>query len=188
MLFPVWINPNVGWFTLRYLCQTELPVIKPVASPFSNIITLDYYDGSLAGLAWCSKQVIPYTFQAISWDRDQEIRVFVVGTARAITTDEAYKILSPLGSPRIPEWAPSPQGKNPEHTKAIRSLRHFLVSDEIPWGVFAASGVSKEILGANIIDKAARNRVPRPRKTDLPNIPSSQDWEFWRGYLRLGDA
>ncbi|HET9741475.1 MAG TPA: hypothetical protein VFQ00_01890 [Terriglobales bacterium] len=165
------------------LGDIELPLVSPVVSPFTNVISLDYWDGSLVGLAWCNAGSPGITFQVVSWDSEQDVRIFSLAEAQEITANEAYDILSPIGTPRLPEWVPSPQPEQSEHRRAIERLATFLPPKGPPSVVLASPDLTKIVLAARSVERDAAVHLPAK-----DSFPTSQNWEFWRRYLDLPSA
>ena len=59
-------------------CCADRADAEDVASPFSEVIALGYYDGATDGFLRCGTCRAMYRFCLLDWDRGQDLRVFAV--------------------------------------------------------------------------------------------------------------
>lgn len=148
--------------------------------PFAKVVALDFADVLTAGVVRCASCPIAYRFETLAidvdgaidraaWDRGEELRVFGLAQLPAGTFERIVDLLSPLGKPTWPIWAPGTGGHSPSIPAAIdRELTLLLNVAGPPTLVVAASGL-----------------LARPRVT-LP-APAGSDWlrRDWGWFLGL---
>lgn len=140
------------------VCQRGGPPDPNGASPFAKVIALDFADGPMAGVVQCASCPVAYRFETLAididgavdraaWDRGEEIRVFGLATLAAGTFERIVGVLSPLGQPTWPIWAPG-MGAPSIPTSIDREVALLLNAAGPPTVVVSAPGLLAPLLAA----------------------------------------
>jgi hypothetical protein len=90
-------------------------------SPFNQIISSSYYDGTTAGIAKCGVCFREYIYELLSWDSGQDLRIFGLWEVPKGSFSELVDFCSGFDRPRWPEWSPIFQG--PERQRYLEAFR-----------------------------------------------------------------
>jgi len=142
------------------ICNRVGPLESTEASPFAKVIALDFTDGPTAGVVQCASCPLAYRFETLAididgtvdraaWDRGEEIRVFGLAPLSAGTFERIVDVLSPLGQPTWPIWAPG-AGASPSSilTSIDREVALLLNAAGPPTVAVGASGLLAPLLVA----------------------------------------
>src|SRR5258708_24525385 len=71
-----------------------------------RIISLGYYDGTTSGLLAVAGAPNTYKYDMVSWDDQQDRRVYCIALLPSDAFERAIGILRELGEPKWPFWNP----------------------------------------------------------------------------------
>lgn len=89
------------------LCGRQLGPPAPLATLFRRMVTYDYYDGLVAGVAECADRNRTYRLQMLDWDTSHDTRIFSVAPLPSETFDAVVAAYAACEKPRWPDWVPT---------------------------------------------------------------------------------
>jgi len=159
-------------------CKCKSPEFwkGPTSAVFSDLVTLDYYDGPTTVVSKCTACGTPRLLSVISWQPGlSPVRVFGVAE---ITSEQFSKIKEKLAArERLVAAGQSDLGDDYEE-----SLSGLLRESPSPHAVLASANLKKEIIAARQISEeglAFENLVERV---------SGDDFSKWLSYLGIAEV
>ncbi len=162
-------------------CCRQLPTARPAASPFGEVICLDYYDGPVSGITRCTVCETAYVFRLLEWDQGQDVRVFSLAALPPSSFLEAVAICSKLGAPRWPVWVLPWESRATGQLELVdRTLQAILDRADSPGAIVASDDVGKSIL--------AFRALPAGTSYRDAEAESGGHWLAWLGIARQAAA
>jgi hypothetical protein len=159
-------------------CKCKSPELwkGPTLAVFSDLVTLDYYDGPTTAVSKCTACGSPRLLSVISWKPGlSPIRVFAVAE---ITSQQFSRIKDKLvARERLVAAGQSDLGSDYEE-----SLSGLLRESPSPQAVLASTDLKKEIIAARKISEEGlvfENSVERV---------SGDDFSKWLSYLGIAEV
>ncbi len=106
-------------------------VLLRSAAP-SRLISLGFYDGTTNGLVELADGRA-FRFDMVSWDNQQDERVYCLGRIPAGAFEAAVETLTPLGRPTWPQWLPRWTFASDQEKRAIEHSVDELVRQAEPY-------------------------------------------------------
>jgi hypothetical protein len=137
-------------------------------SPFDKAIAFSYYDGAKSGITKCSTCGNEYFFELLSWDANQDVRIYGLSLTPAGAFEKIIALAKKFDVPRWPEWCPTLNDKRlaAEQT-VLKDEINELVSAEGPVTfVIATENLTQKINLARKIIAGDHNVPPLQERLD----------------------
>jgi hypothetical protein len=92
-------------YMIIYCCKSIAGAMN-VISPFDRVISFSYYDGATSGITRCKTCGNEYVFELLSWDANQDIRIFGLSLVPSGSFEKISALGIKIDVPRWPEWQP----------------------------------------------------------------------------------
>ena len=166
---------------LAWLSEFSFPCPSP--SVFDKLLMLDWYDGYTSGLAVRSSYPQSFRFELLSWDGQQDTRVFALSEFDLAEFENVVNLLNQSESVKWPIWCPAWPRDTQELTRLNSQLNEFLVRAKTPESAIATDSMFKTILAAKVLTPQARQEIRTSCDTCLPLL--SDNFDFWQSFLEL---
>lgn len=148
----------------------KLPCESDVASWFSRLLALGYYDGPTEGIAECAEGHVA-VLRLRDWDQYQDLRVFSVREYPDVRFDELEIAVSEFEEPTWPIFLPT-QPLSARADALVQRLLDdawppdYLIASTDPTGTIRASRLYSGIADTNACDWFAEAGVTRREPPD----------------------
>lgn len=161
-------------------CCKYLLAAKKTASPFTPVIATGYYDGETHGFTRCGKCAEAFTFKLAAWDRQEDIRVFVLYPMPTESFDLLFSTLPSLENPKSSYWLPNFQSFDPDKRKTALGVINRLEELRLPPAmVVATRHMQKRLIAVSTVVDKDSDYLPSDSST------GTVAWKYWKKRLGL---
>lgn len=166
------------------LCCQQLGNHRQVRSPFRKLIVLGFYDGATSGLTECQACTRGYRFELVTWDDQQDVRIFALAPLTPGIFQGVAEICATLGElPGWPVWIPRFEGEAGRVASSrIDEVLGRLSSFEL---LVASEALERDLLVARPVKDSERGRLQQRmasvRTTRAPEWFAALGLEHSRG-------
>lgn len=162
-------------------CCHDPASLKNAATPFSQILALDFYDGPTSGILQCANCSATYYFDMLDWDEDHQIRIFRLAMLPQGSLEQCVAVFARFEAPDWPVWVPwFRSSPSDEARDAVDRELEFILKKARPAElVVASSGYGEKVLAAV--------KVPAAELIETPDWFSAEgnDTRDWFALLGL---
>lgn len=168
---------------MNEMLLSDLSFPIPTRSFFDKVISLDWYDGTTAGMAMCSQSKLAFRFDILAWGPYQETRIFALSPLAVEDFEQTVRQLGEFEVPVWPFWYPKWPSGSPREELLRTGIDGHLANAKNPEFVVASDSMFETLLAARRLDAPSRELLPH----EFEGVPYLDNFDYWKEYIGLQD-